>query len=262
MPRHKTNECLLLRLPLELRLIIYETCSAFTLLHLSLTCAQLRAEVAARPEIYTNTYGYDTNTAGPLSMYNIRLVKDWTERRVLLERYQVSRQRGSIWGASPLLHLPLELRLEIYSHCSTFALLLLSSTCHQARAEITSRPALYTQTMGYVRERPGARDCLSVCYVRFVTCEEEKALMKRLYGVPTRLDTLPGDLWKYWFCCGNCFEVRCDVRREGEVRVAAEEKKLCNFCAMRVMYGDCKCLECQLRPINREDIKGARLFKS
>ncbi|RPA84452.1 hypothetical protein BJ508DRAFT_303907 [Ascobolus immersus RN42] len=52
----------LIRLPPELRLIIYDHCSALTLLHLSLTCTTLLLELNTLPTILTTSYGYATPT--------------------------------------------------------------------------------------------------------------------------------------------------------------------------------------------------------
>ncbi|RPA81395.1 hypothetical protein BJ508DRAFT_114347 [Ascobolus immersus RN42] len=49
---------MLLRLPTELRLEIYECCSAYTLLNLSQSCTQLRNEIINTPSVFTESYGY------------------------------------------------------------------------------------------------------------------------------------------------------------------------------------------------------------
>ncbi|RPA84446.1 hypothetical protein BJ508DRAFT_38407 [Ascobolus immersus RN42] len=53
-----------------------------------------------------------------------------------------------------LLLLPPELRLEIYSHCTAFTLLLLSQTCTALRAEINSVPDILLRSYGYAPSPP------------------------------------------------------------------------------------------------------------
>ncbi|RPA81394.1 hypothetical protein BJ508DRAFT_326517 [Ascobolus immersus RN42] len=48
-----------------------------------------------------------------------------------------------------VLNLPSELRLEIYTHCTAYSLLLLSQTCRLVRAEILSSPHIFTKSYGY-----------------------------------------------------------------------------------------------------------------
>ncbi|RPA86339.1 hypothetical protein BJ508DRAFT_321998 [Ascobolus immersus RN42] len=47
------------RLPLQIRLEVYSQCSAFSLLHFSHTCAQIRHEINSRPALVRSTFGYD-----------------------------------------------------------------------------------------------------------------------------------------------------------------------------------------------------------
>ncbi|RPA78247.1 hypothetical protein BJ508DRAFT_156658 [Ascobolus immersus RN42] len=57
-PSKSTTEFLFFELPMELRLYIYEYCSALALLQLTHTCRQLRAEVRSHPSIIKRSHGY------------------------------------------------------------------------------------------------------------------------------------------------------------------------------------------------------------
>ncbi|RPA84457.1 hypothetical protein BJ508DRAFT_412818 [Ascobolus immersus RN42] len=62
----------ILRLPVELRLIIYRSCSAFTLLNLAQTCTFLYKEIPALPQSMLNAaFGYQACKGGTLRIDNI-----------------------------------------------------------------------------------------------------------------------------------------------------------------------------------------------
>ncbi|RPA78340.1 hypothetical protein BJ508DRAFT_363890 [Ascobolus immersus RN42] len=53
----------------------------------------------------------------------------------------------------PLFTLPLEIRLEIYSHCAAYSLLNLYNTNLTIRAELNDHPAIITSSYGYIPRR-------------------------------------------------------------------------------------------------------------
>ncbi|RPA78371.1 hypothetical protein BJ508DRAFT_329313 [Ascobolus immersus RN42] len=226
------------RLPLELRLDIYECCSAFTLLQLSHTHPYLRTEINNHPSIYKSAFGYLPRMTAPAAveryLHPIRhLGKPWKIRNASdlsysseehenfkismiiavadeKERYLFNRQfcpsfpyhsdapdRARccwkcfrIWltpneavlvdtrpssylpveddeagDTSPdtfpthttpptrlqhhLFLLPYEMRLSIYTHCTSYALLNLTQTNTQLRDEVHRNPRIYTSSFGY-----------------------------------------------------------------------------------------------------------------
>ncbi|RPA82840.1 hypothetical protein BJ508DRAFT_360809 [Ascobolus immersus RN42] len=54
----KCTSSTFLRLPTEIRLAIYSSCTAFSLLQLTHTCARLRAEIKSVPEIISASDGF------------------------------------------------------------------------------------------------------------------------------------------------------------------------------------------------------------
>ncbi|RPA78353.1 hypothetical protein BJ508DRAFT_329294 [Ascobolus immersus RN42] len=50
--------------------------------------------------------------------------------------------------------LPVELRLEIYSHCTAFTLIMLSHFCRRLYLEINKYPSVYTHCYGYTKPKP------------------------------------------------------------------------------------------------------------
>ncbi|RPA82259.1 hypothetical protein BJ508DRAFT_325790 [Ascobolus immersus RN42] len=93
----------------------------------------------------------------------------------------------------PIFHLPLELRLEIYSNCTALSLLQLSHVCTFFRSEINRYPSIIKSTRGFklgpsiVEEilgktprefLPGMNHCR-----QFVLCcsEEEMPLWRELF---------------------------------------------------------------------------------
>ncbi|RPA80967.1 hypothetical protein BJ508DRAFT_346366 [Ascobolus immersus RN42] len=73
----------LLDLPTELRLIIYKSCSAFTLLQLCQTCRLLRSEIRNTPKIFQTAVGYDESQIHPPSL----TLKNITQLCTLVERH-------------------------------------------------------------------------------------------------------------------------------------------------------------------------------
>ncbi|RPA87065.1 hypothetical protein BJ508DRAFT_410641 [Ascobolus immersus RN42] len=47
------------------------------------------------------------------------------------------------------LALPVEIRLEVYGHCSAFTLLQLSNTCRQTRTDLDEHRSVYQKSFGY-----------------------------------------------------------------------------------------------------------------
>ncbi|RPA84493.1 hypothetical protein BJ508DRAFT_359824 [Ascobolus immersus RN42] len=77
----------LLRFPLELRLEIYEFCSAYTLLNLSQTCSQIRAEIAAHHiTIVYSSYGYKRSRISPFTIHNIGKIRTPEEAALWFRR--------------------------------------------------------------------------------------------------------------------------------------------------------------------------------
>ncbi|RPA86060.1 hypothetical protein BJ508DRAFT_159335 [Ascobolus immersus RN42] len=52
--------------------------------------------------------------------------------------------------SSIFLTVPIEIRLEVYRHCSAFTLLLLCHTCRQIYTDINTNPAIYKSSFGYL----------------------------------------------------------------------------------------------------------------
>ncbi|RPA78842.1 hypothetical protein BJ508DRAFT_328872 [Ascobolus immersus RN42] len=106
---------LLLSLPTELRLAIYQECSAFALVQLTYVSTKLRSEILDSPMIFTQAYGYGEsplmqnpdfpwdyeipriNKRHPsqLSMFNIERVASHEERRLVNRIYRLKKQNGS-----------------------------------------------------------------------------------------------------------------------------------------------------------------------
>src|SRR5690606_7773483 len=53
----------------------------------------------------------------------------------------------------PLYNLPVELRLEVYSHCTAFTLLQLTHTSSLLRSEIRAHPSIIKNSYGYLSSR-------------------------------------------------------------------------------------------------------------
>ncbi|RPA78246.1 hypothetical protein BJ508DRAFT_156660 [Ascobolus immersus RN42] len=78
-------------------------------------------------------------------------------KKPLLNRYKKSqrvllhfdKQQSKGMSFFPLLDLPIELRLEIYRHCSAYTILQLSHSSRQLRFEIQSYPQIVGQSFGY-----------------------------------------------------------------------------------------------------------------
>ncbi|RPA87075.1 hypothetical protein BJ508DRAFT_95717 [Ascobolus immersus RN42] len=84
----------------------------------------------------------------------------------------------------PLLDLPTELRLEIYSQCSALTLLQLSHTCASLNAEINSRPSIFKKAPGYRTNNqhtttPALK--LKITDIYRATHISEKSLITKLY---------------------------------------------------------------------------------
>ncbi|RPA84449.1 hypothetical protein BJ508DRAFT_303906 [Ascobolus immersus RN42] len=85
----------LLRLPVELRLIIYRSCSAFTLLQLSQSHPTLRTELNSIPDILTTSYGYTPAPLHQLSFRNIEKVASPLEAILFYHQREWTRASSS-----------------------------------------------------------------------------------------------------------------------------------------------------------------------
>ncbi|RPA80968.1 hypothetical protein BJ508DRAFT_326817 [Ascobolus immersus RN42] len=197
----------LLRLPLELRYEICSYLSAFTLLHLSHTCRALKYELESSDFLLSRAYGYRKLPASPgLTMYHIAAVQFASDRQFIKDH---SCYR-SAQNLPPLLALPVELRLEIYSFCTAFSLLHLSFVCCQLRFEITNEPGIYTTSYGYAfpdchPQRHRFINSFTMFHIDFVGGDLEMRTLRRLYW-DNILET--GSWVKRWWCCPDCGGVR------------------------------------------------------
>ncbi|RPA78785.1 hypothetical protein BJ508DRAFT_416377 [Ascobolus immersus RN42] len=89
---------------------------------------------------------------------------------------------------SLFLRLPAELRLEVYSQCSAFTLLILTATTRSLRSEIFLHPSIYRQTTGYIQEPEAwwtprtTLPAFSIRNIKRVTSAEEVQLCNRMAG--------------------------------------------------------------------------------
>ncbi|RPA85733.1 hypothetical protein BJ508DRAFT_166997 [Ascobolus immersus RN42] len=121
---------------------------------------------------------------------------------------------------SPLLALPLDLRLEIYDHCSAFSLLQLISTSSQLRTEIKPQKAIIARSFGYNKRLDGALHAilelqgifemeawsdaidLSIYHIEEVLKDEATLFASHYNGDPPELVQV-GEFQGYEFLGGN-----------------------------------------------------------
>ncbi|RPA78244.1 hypothetical protein BJ508DRAFT_329372 [Ascobolus immersus RN42] len=113
------EQSLFMRLPLELRLDIYEFCSALTLLQLIGTSWQIRCELLTRPKLITGSFGYRhpndlyglkfeiashlqriQNETFLLSIEDVAKLSGKEEARYFISRHQ-KYILGDLWGRLP-----------------------------------------------------------------------------------------------------------------------------------------------------------------
>ncbi|RPA78325.1 hypothetical protein BJ508DRAFT_329262 [Ascobolus immersus RN42] len=99
-------------------------------------------------------------------------------------------------GPFPLLRLPIELRLEIYSYCAAFTLLQLTHTCNRIRADIINHTFLVRKSYGLYRHnytylcnwgRPGGPHCpnLTINFILYLDGLDELHLfMEHFHYLP------------------------------------------------------------------------------
>ncbi|RPA87068.1 hypothetical protein BJ508DRAFT_95669 [Ascobolus immersus RN42] len=127
-----------------------------------------------------------------------------------------------------LLNLPIELRLEIYTHCSAFALLQLTQTCKQVYEEINARHSIYENAYGYKLALWICRDPLNIRRIKGLRGHEEKALFEKLYAPTKEMEVYP-------MVCRDCLELFEGVMGEG---CGDPECKFCNDRCWNCVEGD------------------------
>ncbi|RPA87066.1 hypothetical protein BJ508DRAFT_320960 [Ascobolus immersus RN42] len=232
---------LLFALPTELRIEIYRQCTVFSLVQLSHTCHHLENEINSLAYIYKKSFGYskrqESTQASHLALQDVRKLSSPEEVEQLLSlTLEIPSPLIAISSSSPtphvgasLLHLPIELRIEVYTHCTTFALLQLSHTSRSLFYEINSLPSVYQATPGYISNGrfngyiyDPSNENLSMARITAPVDKAGQNLFIRLYGKRSfdrrRLKTQCWECGKYnvdsrsWFSmlkgvCGGCLKM-------------------------------------------------------
>ncbi|RPA78791.1 hypothetical protein BJ508DRAFT_416381 [Ascobolus immersus RN42] len=142
------------------------------------------------------------------------------------------------------LSLPLELRHEIYRHCSAFTLLVLYSTSHQLRSEILRSRSLILEksyaygehpnlSLRYPTSRIAKLAVFSIRHVMGVADRSEALLCDRLAGVThgPKFDSEKLRLtYACCFCCLWLVECRNMIRGVRNVEGTEEAALSCDWC--------------------------------
>ncbi|RPA80414.1 hypothetical protein BJ508DRAFT_362603 [Ascobolus immersus RN42] len=212
----------LLNLPLEIRLEIYKQCSAFTLLQLLQSTGSIGYEISQHPSIYKSSLGYasqqglEIKPASALRISNIHRLEGQDELDLFIRLYPPPASHGTEkedrWlylsdtdNPTSLLEVPIELRFEIYSHCSTFTLLQLSQTSRTLYYEIQQRPTIFKATFGY-RPNNNADLPAVLCTMRVSYLESWEEVELFLKFCPKPKEQLFMDI-NTLFCCYECPKV-------------------------------------------------------
>ncbi|RPA73959.1 hypothetical protein BJ508DRAFT_333536 [Ascobolus immersus RN42] len=162
-------------LPVELRLDIYDHCTILSLFILTHTCRSLYNEINTRKSLVRQAEDYDKYATNPwvtnnlihhpmlpegkvpltipimsyrdkLSDFVLWRESSWKEVDVFNATYGL--EDVSSWRCclqlpdSRFLRLPLEIRLEVYSHCGLLTLLFLTHTCRTMYTDINTSPGI------------------------------------------------------------------------------------------------------------------------
>ncbi|RPA80961.1 hypothetical protein BJ508DRAFT_362192 [Ascobolus immersus RN42] len=169
-------------------------------------------------------------------------------------------------------HLPLELRLDIYSRCTAFSLLQLSHANHSIRVEILRDPRVYNSSDGYrdpnglpyqgkaylwKRWRIGKRQLLpglTIHQIDRITNATERKLAERLLMRRSHRALSPGPRFPpvitCWFLCGTLGRSGC-----GRILWISGPEFSYDFPGI-----DCDCgLRNALMPIMEDGLTGKRL---
>ncbi|RPA77572.1 hypothetical protein BJ508DRAFT_364376 [Ascobolus immersus RN42] len=153
-------------------------------------------------------------------------------------------------GPSLLLRLPTEIRLEIYQHCSTFALLQIASTSSLLHSEVNEYPALIRASYGFrslktdgdddkewkgleikhVRQLPDEQEELLWNAQRLITCEK---CHSTVHHNPIVAESSAACTVLFYKCtCGWTRKVYFDVGEESVLHDCEEEDCGCFNCWM------------------------------